>query len=142
MKYAFIAAHEKEFHIYIMCRVLKVSKSGYYEWKVRTESKRAAANRELLLKIKEAHKDSRETYGVDRILGQLIDGGEKCGRNRVARLMQKSGIRSIRRKKYKATTDSRHNHPIAANLINRNFAVNAPNQIWLSDITYIPTEEG
>ena len=125
-----------------MCRVLKVSRSGYYEWKDRPESKRASASKRLLERIKTVHKDSRETYGVGRVHGQLIAEGASCNRKRVARLMKDAEIRSKRRKKYKATTDSNHNHPVAANIINRNFTVDAPNQVWLSDITYIPTEEG
>ena len=125
-----------------MCRVLKVSRSGYYEWKDRPESARASANKRLLERIKTVHKDSRETYGVDRVHGQLIAEGASCNRKRVAKLMKDAAIRSKRRKKYKATTDSKHNHPVAANILNRDFTVDAPNQVWLSDITYIPTEEG
>jgi putative transposase len=125
-----------------MCRVLKVSRSGYYEWQARPESKRALANRALLERIRKVHKASRKTYGVDRVHGQLIADGESCGRNRVARLMKEASIRSKRIKKYKATTDSKHNHPVAENLLDRNFSVERPNQVWLSDITYVPTEEG
>lgn len=125
-----------------MCRVLQVSRSGYYEWRDRPESKRASANKALLDTIKKVHKDSRETYGVDRIYGQLISDGESCGRNRVARLMKDASIRSKRIKKYKATTDSKHNHPVAKNLLDRNFSVERPDQVWVNDITYIPTEEG
>ena len=125
-----------------MCRVLVVSRSGYYEWRNRPESARASANEELLAKIKKVHKDSRKTYGVDRIYGQLIADGETCGRNRVARLMRNEGIRSKRIKKYKATTDSKHNHPVAENLLDRDFSVERPDQVWLSDITYVPTDEG
>jgi transposase InsO family protein len=125
-----------------MCRVLKVSRSGYYEWKDRPESARASANKRLLERIKTVHKESRETYGVARVHGQLIAEGESCDRKRVARLMKDSNIRSKRRKKYKATTDSKHNHPVAENLLDRNFSVDAPDRVWVSDITYIPTEEG
>ena len=125
-----------------MCRVLKASRSGYYEWRSRTESARDLKNRQLLQKIKKAHKDSKETYGVDRVHGALKADGETCGRNRVARLMRESDIRSKRSKKYKATTDSKHNHPVAENLLDRKFEVERPDQVWVSDITYIPTEEG
>lgn len=125
-----------------MCRVLKVSRSGYYEWRSRPQSRRASANDVLLEKIKKVHKDSRDTYGVDRVHGQLIADGEYCGRNRVARLMKDSDIRSKRRKKFVATTDSKHNHPVAENLLDRDFTVEAPDEVWVSDITYIPTEEG
>lgn len=100
------------------------------------------ANRKLLEKIKAVHKESRETYGIDRIHGQLIVHGETCGRNRIARLMKCAGIQSKRRKKFKATTDSKHNHRVAKNLLDRNFVVERPNQVWTSDITYISTEEG
>jgi len=125
-----------------MCKVLKVSRSGYYEWQDRPKSARATANRKLLEKIKAVHKESRQTYGVERIHGQLIADGEICGRNRVARLMRCVGIQSKRRKKYKATTDSKHNHPVVENLLDRNFVVERPDQVWLSDITYVSTEEG
>lgn len=125
-----------------MCRVLKVSRSGYYEWRDRSESRRSWSNGRLLEKIKKVHEESRETYGVDRVHGQLIADGETCGRNRVARLMKDSNIRSKRMKKYRATTDSKHNHPVAENLLDRDFTVEAPDEVWVSDITYIPTGEG
>jgi putative transposase len=125
-----------------MCRVLKVSRSGYYEWRGRPKSRRASANEKLVEKIEKVHKESRDTYGVDRVHGQLIADGEICSRNRVARLMKDSGIRSKRRKKFVATTDSKHNHPVAENLLDRDFTVEAPDEVWVSDITYIPTEEG
>lgn len=96
MRYAFVAAHEEEFLLGSMCRVLKVSRGGYYEWRRRPESARARANRELLAKIEGVHKESRELHGIDRIHGQLLADGERCSRNRVARLMSKEGIRSKR----------------------------------------------
>jgi putative transposase len=125
-----------------MCRVLLVSRGGYYDWVSRPECERARANRELLDKIKTIHKDSRETYGVDRVLGQLRADGELCGRNRVAQLMRNASIRSKRVKKHKATTDSKHNRSVAENLLCEGFVAERPDQVWASDITYIPTEEG
>jgi len=125
-----------------MCRVLRASRSGYYEWRNRPESPRTKENRRLLKRIKTVHEQSRKTYGVQRVHGQLIALGETCGKNRVARLMKDADIQSKRRKKYKATTDSKHNHPVAQNLLSRDFQVDAPDRVWVSDITYIPTDEG
>lgn len=125
-----------------MCRVLRASRSGYYEWRNRPESPRTKENRRLLKRIRTVHEQSRKTYGVQRVYGQLIALGETCGKNRVARLMKDADIQSKRRKKYKATTDSKHNHPVAQNLLGRDFQVDAPDRVWVSDITYIPTDEG
>jgi len=125
-----------------MCRVMKVSKSGYYEWRNRPESTRAKHNKRLLKRIETVHKASRKTYGVRRVHGQLIADGESCGRNRVARIMREFGIRSKRIKKFRVTTNSKHSYPVAENLVRRDFAVRGPNRIWASDITYIPTGEG
>lgn len=125
-----------------MCKVLGVSRSGYYAWKDRPESNRAKENKVLLKKIKESHERSRGTYGSLRITEDLKRQGIACSKNGVAGLMKKNGIRSVVCKKYKATTNSRHNLPVAENLLNQNFKVDKPNQVWVTDITYIPTNEG
>lgn len=125
-----------------MCRVLGVSRSGYYAWLKRPESSRKSRNEELLKEIRKVYKASRGTYGSPRITKALEKKSITCGRNRVARLMRENGIAAKTKKKYKATTNSKHNYPVAENLVNQNFTVSKPNQVWVADITYIPTGEG
>lgn len=124
-----------------MCRLLEVSRSGFYSWLERPESKRSTRDKELLKKIEKIYKDSLKTYGVDRIHREL-NKTEQCSRKRVARLMKENGIRSITVKKYKATTNSKHNHPVAENKLNQDFKASQPNEKWVTDITYIKTTEG
>jgi transposase InsO family protein len=126
-----------------MCRVLEVSRSGFYAWLERPESKQAEANQALLSKIRTIHKDNRGVYGSPRIHEALVRQDVICGKNRVARLMKDEGIRAKGKKKFKPqTTDSNHSFPIAENLIKQDFSVAGPNQLWLVDITYVPTGEG
>lgn len=129
-----------------MCRVLDVSKGGYYTWVKRQEeppSRREMANQELTAAIQTTFKRSRGTYGAPRIHAELSSTGTICSLNRVARLMRKEGIQARRRKQYKVTTtNSRHSHPIAPNTLNRQFWASGPNQKWVGDITYIQTKEG
>jgi len=125
-----------------MCRVFRVSSSSYYEWVARPESARDADNRRLLDRIMRIHEESRRTYGVRRIRAGLLAEGEKCSKNRVARLMKENDISSKRKRKFRVTTDSRHSYPVAENLLDRQFEVSEPDRVWVSDITYIPTDEG
>jgi len=125
-----------------MCKVLKVSRSSYYAWLIRPESRRARENRRLLVKIKAIHKRSRNTYGSPRVHRELIAKGEACNRKRIARLMSDADIRAKQKRRFVVTTDSKHNLPVAANLLHRQFDVEMPNRVWVSDITYIPTGEG
>jgi putative transposase len=125
-----------------MCRVLKVSRSGYYAWRGRPASERDAENRRLLDRIRIVYKKSRKTYGSPRVHSQLVLDGEKCSRGRVERLMSANGIRAKGRRKFVATTDSKHDLPVAENVLGREFSVEEPNRVWVSDITYIPTDEG
>ena len=125
-----------------MCSVLEVSRSGFYAWFKRAESPREQENRRLTNLIVEIHKKSRETYGSPRIFAELQARGERCGKNRVARLMKKAGIRSKVRRKFRVTTDSSHALPVAPNLLDQHFVSSHPNEIWMADITYIPTDEG
>lgn len=124
-----------------MCEALNVSRSGYYAYINRPESKRSQENRELLNTIKKIHEETRKVYGAPRITRSLPEG-QKASVGRVARLMRANGIRSKTVKKYKATTNSKHNLPVAENLLNQNFAADRPNEKWVSDITYIGTDEG
>lgn len=126
----------------MMCKVLGVSKSGYYSWLKRKPSKRAVENQKLMEQIRQIHKKSKYTYGSPRVTEELKINYVHVSRRRVARLMQKADIRSITKKKFVATTDSKHNYPVAPNLLNREFRVEAPGKVWVSDITYIRTIEG
>jgi transposase InsO family protein len=142
MRYAFIAAHVKRFPMRLMCRVLGVSRSGYYAWQTRPESRRSIENSRLLERIKSLHKKSRRTYGSPRVHSQLVREGECCSRGRVQRLMSKHGIRAKQRRKFVVTTESKHDLPVAENILGREFVVEAPDKVWVSDVTYIPTDEG
>jgi len=142
VRYRFIQQHHQQFPIVAMCRTLRVSASGYYEWRDRPQSLRAAENRRLLAQIKATHVRSRRTYGRRRVHAQLRAQGVPCSRNRVARLMRSQGLRAVGRRRFRATTDSRHRFPVAPNLLARDFTATAPNQVWVSDITYLPSEEG
>ena len=125
-----------------MCRIFKVTRSGYYAWLNRPESSRKKRNRELLTEIRKAYKVSRGNYGSPRITRVLKKQGIICGKNRVAHLMRENGIAAKTKRKFKATTNSKHNYPVAENLVNQNFNTDRPNQVWVADITYIPTDEG
>lgn len=130
------------FAIEKMCKVLKVSRSGYYQWLGRKPSTRAEENGMILDRIKQIYRASKGRYGSPKISKELNHQGIKVSRPRVARLMRSAHLRSIIKKKYRVTTDSRHNYPIAENYLNRNFQVQRKTQVWVSDITYIRTDQG
>jgi putative transposase len=142
MKYWFMDQHCSCHGVQKMCRVIRASRSGYYRWKRQPQSKRQKDNEQILMEIRESHKRSRRAYGSPRITEDLQAKGTKCGKNRVARLMKIHGIVGKAKKKFKATTNSKHNLPVAENLLNQNFEVEKPNSVWISDITYVPTLEG
>ncbi len=126
-----------------MCRVLKVSESGYYVWRKRQPSARATANAALVKEIRAVHTTSRRTYGSPRVHAALRAQGVVCNRKRVARLMREHGIRGReRRRRRPVTTQSKHGHPLAPNLLARDFTAEAPDRKWLGDISYISTAEG
>ena len=128
MKYQFIAAHREEFEITVMCRVLGVSRSGYYAWRQRPVSRREMANQKLSQQIKEIHQQSDQTYGSPRIQAELADQGVKCGHNRVARLMQEADLQAKQSRKFKVTTtDSSHDYPVAPNRLNQDFTASRVN---------------
>lgn len=122
--------------------MLSVSGSGYYEWIKRRPSKRKQEEGVLEVAIKAAHKKSRGSHGPAKLQRDLAEEGIKAGECRIRRIRKKLGIRCVQKKKYKATTDSKHILPVAENLLNQNFETTAPDQVWVSDITYIPTGEG
>lgn len=143
MKYQFIEEHRDEYPITVMCRVLGVSRSGYYAWRKRTPSAREMANQTLWSRIKRIYDQSGGSYGSPRIQAELVDQGFQCGENRVARLMRRHGLRATAGVRFKlVTTDPNHPYPIAPNLLDQNFTAEQQDQIWLADITYIPTAEG
>jgi putative transposase len=126
----------------MMCRLLKVSSSGYYAWRVRPESERAQTDRELTRVIRRLHADSQGVYGSPKMRDELKDEGYRCGRHKVARLMRLAGLRGCPKRRFKITTECDPSHPVAKNLLRQDFAAEAPNQRWASDITYISTHQG
>jgi transposase InsO family protein len=126
----------------MMSLVLNVSRSGFYTWLRRKPSRRAKEDERLKVAIKAAHKRTRESYSARRLQPELAADGFVTGRDRIARLRRELGIRCKQKRKFKATTNSKHNLPVAENLLNQSFAPNAPNEVWVNDITYIPTGEG
>jgi transposase InsO family protein len=125
-----------------MCKMLDVSASGYYAWRQRPEGAREAANHNLVTEIRRVHGDSKGRYGSPRVHATLRAEGRRIGRNRVAKLMRRHGICARQRRRFCLTTDSRHDLPVAPNLLGRRFTASAPDRVWLADITYIPTAEG
>ncbi|APC07632.1 IS3 family transposase [Neomoorella thermoacetica] len=138
MKYRFIREHTGTFRY----RVLKVSRTGYYRWLKRPVSQRRSQDEIIKEKILNIYNKSRKTYGSPRIQKQLGREGIHCSKKRVERLMREAGVQAIQKRKFKVTTDSRHNLPVAENILNREFTASSPNKRWVTDITYIPTEEG
>jgi putative transposase len=142
VKFQFIKDHREHFPVRPMCRVLEASPSGFYDWLRRPESPRAVEDRALVEKIQAVHGESRRTYGSPRVHASLKAAGYRIGRKRVARLMRENDIRAKAKRKLRVTTDSRHDHPVAPNLLDRQFTVEAPNTVWLAGLSYIWTREG
>jgi putative transposase len=138
MRFRFIEDRRADYPVTLLCDVFGVSPAGYYAWRSRPESRRSAANRDLVDDIRRVHRDTRGRYGSPRIHVELKAQGRGASRGRIERLMRRHGIRAIMaRPRRVRTTDSRHDLPIAPNLLDRNFIAAAPNQIWLADITYM-----
>jgi transposase InsO family protein len=135
-------AHAHEFSIERMSKVFKVSRNGYYKFLLSKPSKRSKENEELLEKIKEIHKDSRQTYGSPRVHADLIEQGERCSRKRIAKIMRNGGIQAKMKKRFKITTKANPRAKAAPNLLQQDFNALAINQRWVADMTYIPTAEG
>jgi len=126
----------------LMRRIMNVSASGYYAWLERPLSKRAQEEMRLEVEIKAADKRTRQTYGPERLQCDLAEHGVLAGICRIKRIRKKLGIRCKQKRKFKATTNSKHKLPVAENLLNQQFKIVEPNKVWLSDITYVPTDEG
>lgn len=142
MKYAFIKRNQETFTVARMCKMMGVSHSAYYDWLKRPESARSLEDKRLGEKVKKSHEKSRETYGTRRICQDLEEDGELISRTRVGRLMKLQGLESKSKRKFKATTNSKHGRPVAPNLLERKFMVEQPDTVYAGDITYIPTDEG
>ena len=153
MRFAFIHAHARRWHIATMCRVLQVSRAGYYAWDRRPVSARRQADARLAAAIAQVHRDAEARYGSPRLHRELVARGHECGRHRVARLMREAGLRAKSARRYRVTTQSGHREPVAPNHLARQFAVAPPTapatpaerpwpRAWAADLTYVPTREG
>jgi len=130
------------FPVTLMCRVLEVTRAGYYAWRKRKPSRRAQENEQLAKKIAEVHRDSRGSYGSPRVYAELCTQGFDVGRNRIARIMREEGILGRRKPRFRLTTDSDHKLPVALNLLDRQFMADEPDAAWVADITYVWTQQG
>lgn len=143
MKYAWIAERRTDYELHMMCSVLNVSVSGYRAWDRGGKPNRTRlTDSQMLIMIQAIHAEFKGIYGSPRMVKELRARGFPASKPRVERLMQENGIRARHKRRYKVTTDSKHNFPIAANLLDRNFNPSRPNQVWTSDITYLWTDEG
>ena len=142
MKYRFIEKHQDRYSVGRVCTLLGVSRSGYYAWKKRRPSQREQINQVLINHIRRIHKMSRKAYGSPRVYAQLKKQGYACNQKTIARLMHQDGLKGQRKYRKVITTNSKHSFPVAPNVLNREFQADKPNQKWVADITYIPTEEG
>ncbi|GJL63172.1 MAG: transposase [Nitrospirales bacterium] len=142
MRYQFIDEQKKAWSVTLMCGVLSVSRSGYYDWTARGLSQRVRSNIELDRRIRAIFAEHRQRYGAPRIADALHDEGITCSENRIARRMRALGLQAIQAKKFKATTDSKHSKPVAPDLLKQDFFATAPNQKWTTDISYVWTDEG
>jgi len=142
MKYGFMLTNRGEHRVEMMAEVLGVTRSGFYAWLRRGSAARQAADEQLRDLIEGVQKEVHYRYGSPRMTRELSRRGQRVGHNRVARLMRQGALGARRRKAYRVTTKSNHAHPVAENLLQRVFRVEAANRVWVSDITYIPTAEG
>ena len=142
MRYICIDRRRNQYPVMMMCRLLQVSRSGYYAWRVRAESQRAKTDRELIKRIRQIHEDSDGVYGAAKIAAELNEQGYPCGRHKVARLMRIAGLKGCPKTTFKVTTQRDLSHPVADNLLEQDFTAEGPNERWASDITYISTHQG
>jgi transposase InsO family protein len=142
VKFAFVAAEKAWAPVAVLCRILEVSRSGYYSWEERGRSSRSADDEKLAVHIVAAFEAGRGAYGSPRVQEELAAAGLAVSRKRVARIMRKLGLEGRRKRRFKATTDSGHDMPVADNVLDRKFEVAAPDVAWVTDITYVWTAEG
>ncbi len=142
MRFALIDAEKAHYPVAVLCAALEVSRSGYYAWVGRPAPARAKADEQLGVEIAAVHHRSRRTYGSPRVHAELRAKGVHVGKKRVARVMRENGLAARRKRRFRRTTDSNHDSPIAPNVLERDFEQNAPNKVWVTDVTYIFTAEG
>lgn len=142
MRFVFIDAQKAHYSVRMLCRTMQVSHSGFYAWRTRSESSHSVQDRRLLALVRASHRASRRCYGSPRVHRDLVDQGLQVGRHRVARLMRDDGLCGRRRRRFRITTQSKHNHSVADNVLQRQFAPSRPNRVWASDLTYLWTDEG
>jgi len=135
VRFIFIAAKKAEHTVSILCRCLRVTRSGFYAWQRRPESMHAREDRRLTVLVRASFEESKHRYGSPRVHEDLLEQHEHVSRKRVVRLMQEDGLKARLRKRYKVTTMSDHDQPVAANLLDRRFEADAPNQRWVGDTT-------
>lgn len=137
MRFEFIRAEKAKYPVAVLCQVLQVSRSGFYAWTSRAPSKRARRSGELAGKVRQVHTESRGTYGSPRVHRELRRAGTVVSKKTIAKVMRAEGLVARRRRRYRATTDSRHTERVAPNLLKRDFTRNAPNEAWVTDVTAI-----
>ena len=142
MRFAFVEVEKARFPVAMMCRVLEVSRAGFYAWRTRPEAIRVGQDQRLAVEIASIHAESRRRYGSPRVHAELQRRGRTTSRKRVARLMRTQGLRARHKRRFRTTTDSAHEFPVAPNIVRRKFEADAPNKTWVTDITYIWTPEG
>ena len=147
MRFLFIQSHARIFHITTMCRVLKVSRAGYYAWRARPLAERVKEDRRLSARIRVIYEEAKGRYGSPRVHQELRALGLTCGKHRTARLMRSEGLRAKSARRFRVTTQSEHAHSTAPNVVARDFAVTQPTAapvapVWMADITYLPTGDG
>jgi len=140
--FAWIEERRDEWPITLLCRVLEVSRSGFYAWRSRDASAAEVRRAELTAEVKVIHAEVKARYGSPRIHAELVDRGHACSVNFVAQVMREAGIAAKTKRKFRQTTDSNHALPVAANVLGREFDPDEPNTSWVADVTYIPTREG
>lgn len=142
MKFAFIAEEKVAFPVAVLCRLLAVSPSGFYATRGRPRSSHARRDDDLAKRVADAHLASKRRYGSPRVHAELKAAGERVGRKRVARLMREKDLVGRRRRRFRTTTDSKHDFPIAPNVLARDFTASGPDQAWVTDITFLWTAQG
>ena len=142
MKFAFIHVEKASYPVAVLCPVLDVSRSGYYAWCRRPPSARAREDARLAAEIASAHHRSRKTYGSPRVHAELRARGVRVGKKRVARLMREKGLLARQKRRFRTTTNSKHASPIAPNVVERRFEARVPNEVWVTDVTCVMTNEG
>jgi putative transposase len=140
--YEFIKEHSSVFPVEKMCQILEISRSGYYGWSDRPPSKRELENRKILKIARKSHEENHGIYGLNKILADVREQYPQCSRNRLYRLQKENKLYSNRKRKFKATTNSKHKLPVAENLLKQNFHTDKPLSVWVTDLSYIYTDEG